>query len=136
MPAPMEDARKRLVALAVLVAVAVPLVIVAASGGGGDQQLNGDVRVERAPQLPELVVYVTSDANQPERAGGRRRVTVECLGPGGRLLASQRETWPFTDTDQGTLDPHTHLAVDPARIGEVERCRVKGAEPPLEAPVL
>ncbi len=131
-----EAARKRLVALAVLLAISVPLVIVAASGGGGEEQPSGEVRVERSTALPELIVYVTGDANQPERAGARRTVTVECLGRGDRPLASQEASWPFTDTDQGTLDPHTHVRVDPARIGEVERCRVRGTEPPLEAPVL
>jgi hypothetical protein len=129
-------ARTRLVALVVLLAVAVPLAIVAVAGSGGsDDEEDTGLRVERSVQLPELIVFLTPDVNKPGRTGGRRSVTVECLGPGGGVVASQDAAFPFTDTDRNTLDPHVHVAVDPARLGEVERCRVRPAEPPLEGPV-
>jgi hypothetical protein len=129
-------ARTRLVALVVLLAVAVPLTIVAVAGSGGGDEEEADLRVERSPDLPELLVYLTPEANTPERTGGRESVTVECLDTGGRVLSRQDEAWPLTDTDGQTLDPHAHVPVNPARIGEVERCRVRPANPPLEGPVL
>jgi hypothetical protein len=137
MPVPMEgSARTRLVALVVLVAIAVPLVIVAVAGGGGDDEHEpSGLRVERSTELPELIVYIEAGQNTPERSGGRTTVTVECVAADGRVVASRDEPWPFSDTDQGTLDPHTHMAVGPARIGEVESCRVKGTEPLLGGPV-
>jgi hypothetical protein len=137
MPNPMEGpARTRLVALVVLLAVAVPLTIVAAIGsGGGDDEEDAGLRVERSPELPELLVFLSPEVNTPERTGGRRSVTVECLDTGGGVIKRQPEAWPFTDTDQNTLDPHTHVRVNPARINDVERCRVRPADPPLEGPV-
>lgn len=137
MPDPMEGpARTRLVTLVVLLAVAVPLTIVALAGsGGGDDEEDAGLRVERSPAVPELLVFLNPDSNTPERTGGRRTVIVECLDTGGRVVARQDETWPFTDTDQDTIDPHAHVPVNPARIGDVERCRVRPANPPLEGPV-
>jgi hypothetical protein len=129
-------ARTRLVALVVLLAVAAPLTIVAVVGsGGGDDDEETGLRVERSPDLPELIVYVTPDANTPDRAGGRESVSVECLDTGGQVLSRQDEAWPLTDTDGGTLDPHAHVPVNPARINDVESCRVRPADPPLEGPV-
>lgn len=137
MPDPMEGpARTRLVALVVLLAVALPLMIVAVVGsGGGDDEEDAGLRVERSPDLPELLVYLRPDVNTPERTGGRRSVVVECLDGGGGVVTTQDEAWPFSDTDQNTLDPHAHVPVNPARINDVERCRVRPANPPLEGPV-
>jgi hypothetical protein len=138
MPHPMEGpARTRLVALVVLLAVAVPLTIVAAIGsGGGDDDKDAGLRVERALEVSELLVFLSPEVNKPERTGGRRSVTVECLDAGGGVISRKKdEPWPFTDTDQNTLDPHAHVRVNPARINEVERCRVRPADPPLEGPV-
>jgi hypothetical protein len=129
-------ARTRLVALVVLLAVAVPLTIVAVVGSGaGDEDEETGLRVERSPDLPELIVYVTPDANTPDRAGGRESVTVECLDSGGRVVSGRDAPWPLTETDAGTLDPHAHVRVNPARINDVELCRVRPADPPLEGPV-
>ena len=129
-------ARTRLVALVVLLAVLAPLAIVAAVGsGGGDDDEDAGLRVERSPDLPELLVFLNPDVNTPARTGGRRSVVVECLDGGGGVVATQDEAWPFSDTDQNTIDPHAHVPVNPARINEVERCRVRPADPPLEGPV-
>jgi hypothetical protein len=135
---PMEGpARTRLVALVVLLAVALPLTIVAVvgSGGGDDEEEAGSLRVERSPDLPELRVFLDPDANTPERAGGRPSVLVECLDEAGGVVARSDEPFPFTDTDENTLDPHVHMRVNPARINDVVRCRVRPADPPLEGPV-
>jgi hypothetical protein len=137
MPDPMEGpARTRLVALVVLLAVALPLTIVALVGsGGGDDEENPGLRVERSPDLPELLVFLTPELNTPDRTGGRRSVVVECLDTDGGVVTAQDETWPFSDTDQNTLDPHVHVPVSPARVNEITRCRVRPADPPLEGPV-
>ncbi len=134
---PMEGpARTRLVALVVLLAVAVPLMIVAVLGsGGGDDEEEASLRVERSPDLPELVVFLDPDANTPERAGGRPSVLVECLDEAGEVVARSDEPFPFTDTDENTRDPHVHMPVNPARINDVVRCRVRPADPPLAGPV-
>jgi hypothetical protein len=138
MPAPMEGpARTRLVALVVLLAVAIPLTIVAVIGsGGGDDDEESALRVERSPDLPELVVFLDPEANNADRAGGRATVVVECIAADGGVVARSDETFPFTDTDQNTRDPHVHMPVNPARIGEVVSCRVQPADPPLEGPVI
>ena len=131
------QARTRLVAVVMLVAVAVPLVVVGASGDGDDEDEPSALRVERSTQTSEVILYVDDEsANQSERASGRGRVTVECVDSEGTVIASQPESWPLTDTDSGTLAPHTHLPVNPARIGEVASCRIAGTDPLLEAPVL
>lgn len=130
--------RTRLIAVALLTAVAVPLVVVAALGGGGDEESSEPpaLRVERSAGRPELLLYVDDEAaNRPERAKGRRSVTVECLDAGGTVVIAQREPWPLSDTDGNTLAPHAHVAVDPAQIGEVAGCRVRGTEPLLAGPV-
>jgi hypothetical protein len=134
---PMEGpARTRLVALVVLLAVAIPLTIVAVLGsGGGDDEEESSLRVERSPDLPELRVFLDPDANTPERTGGRASVLVECLDEAGGVVARANEPFPFTDTDQNTIDPHVHMPVNPARINEVVRCRVRPANPPLQGPV-
>lgn len=135
---PMESpARTRLVALVVLLAVAVPLTIVAVAGsGGGDDEEEASLWVERSPDLPELRVFLDPEVNTRERTGGRPRVLVECLDEAGEVVARSDEPFPFTDTDQNTLDPHVHLSVNPARINDVVRCRVRPAQPPLEGSVI
>jgi hypothetical protein len=138
MAAPMEGpARTRLVALVVLLAVAIPLTIVAVVGsGGGDDEEESSLRVERSPNIPELRVFLDPDVNTPERTGGRASVLVECLDEAGGVVARSNEPFPFTDTDEETLDPHVHMPVNPARINDVVRCRVRPANPPLEGPVV
>jgi hypothetical protein len=134
---PMEGpARTRLVALVVLLALAVPLTIVAVAGSGGGDEEEAGLRVERSPAIPELIVYLDPDANTAKRAGGRPSVLLECLDEAGGVVARSDQPFPFTDTDEGTVDPHVHMRVNPARIGDVVRCRVRPADPPLEGPVV
>jgi hypothetical protein len=124
--------RKRLVALAAVVAVSAALVAVAVSSGGGDERPGG-LKVERAPGVPEIIVYVEDlDANRAETAGGASRVTVECADAEGQVVWSSREAWPFVETDEGAFNPHVHLRMEPAVIEVIERCRLKDTDPPLE----
>lgn len=125
--------------LAVLLVVAVPLVILALAGGGeeGDEPETASIKVERPPGFPEIVVYVEDpELNKAETAGGRERVTVECLNTAGAVIYSQAYPWPFTETDDGLLDPHEHLEVDPGQVDSVSMCRLKGTTPRLEGRLL
>lgn len=137
----MEGAsRTRLVALAVLLALSVPLVIVALAGGGGDgdSEQPAGLRVERTPGgMPEIIVYLEDRSlNEPSTAGGAATVVVECVDSGGVVVSSKPESWPFTDTDQGTLDPHAHVAMSQELVDRIARCRLKGTDPPLEGRLL
>ena len=126
-------ARTRLVALAVLLAISVPLVAIALAGGGsGDEDAEG-LRVERSTGLPEVVIYLEDpNVNEPDTNRGRTRVGIECVDSGGAVIFRGAERWPFSDTDGGVFDPHVHVSVDPALLDRIARCRLKGTDPPLE----
>jgi len=133
----MEGAsRTRLVALAVLLAVSIPLVVIAAAGGGsGGESAGSGLRIEPSPQgLPLLVIYLEdADVNQLETNHGRRTVMIECTDGGGDVIFTERKAWPFSDTDGGMYNPHVHLVVRPsAAIQRIVRCRLSGTDPPLE----
>ncbi len=124
--------RTRLVALAVVLTTSVLLVVVALSSGGDDREPGG-LRVERTPGVPEIVVYVEDlDANRPETADGAARIVLECVDGDGQVVWSSRESWAFTETDEGALDPHVHLRVEPSRVERIQRCRLNDTDPPLE----
>jgi hypothetical protein len=131
--------RTRLVALAVLLAVAAPLVIVALAGSGDESsERPAALRVERTPGgLPEITIYVEDRSlNEPATAGGAGTVVIECVDADGRVVSSRPQRWPFTDTDDGTLDPHAHIGMDPAALERIARCRLTGTDPPLEGRLL
>ncbi len=136
-----RPARTRLIAVLVLLAVSVPLVVVLAVSGCGDEDEGEEpkpaLRVERSLEFSEMLIYIDdASANRSERAAGRARVTIECVDSDGLVLASQEEPWPMTQTDGSTLAPHAHLPVNPARIGDVVSCRIKGTDPLLEGQAL
>jgi hypothetical protein len=136
----MTPSRTRLVALAVLLAIAAPLVIVALAGSGDEESAErpAALRVERTPGgLPEITIYVEDRSlNEPATAGGATTVVVECVDSNGRVVSTRPEPWPFTDTDKGTLDPHAHIGMDPADLARIARCRLTGTDPPLEGRLL
>ena len=127
-------ARTRLIALAVLLAISVPLGVIAAAGGGSDQGGRDGIRVEPSNRgLPEIVVYLEDPAvNRPATTDGANRVSVECTDQAGAVVFTSSERWPFRDTDGGVFDPHVHVPVDPSVLGSVARCRLKGTDPELE----
>ena len=135
-----QASRTRLVVLAVLLAVAAPLVIVAVAGSCDDESSErpAALRVERTPGgLAEITIYVEDRSlNEPATAGGASTVVVECVDADGRVVSSRPERWPFTDTDDGTLDPHAHIGMDSAALERVARCRLTGTDPPLEGRLL
>jgi hypothetical protein len=127
-------ARTRVVALAVLLALAVPLVVIAAAGSGDDAEPGG-LRVERAKGAPQVVIYLEDPAvNTPETNRGRSSVSIECVDGGGAVVFNGKERWPFSDTDGGRFDPHVHVFVRPDRLDTIESCRLRGTDPPLEGP--
>jgi hypothetical protein len=135
-----ERARAVLVAVVVLVVIGVPLALLL--GGGDDDptpkpkppRATG-LRVERGTSGSDLIIYVKPAVNVAARAGGRRQVLLECVDSDGDAVQAQDEAWPFADTDQGTLDPHAHMVLDPLSITAVERCLLEGTEPLLDGPV-
>jgi hypothetical protein len=132
--------RTRLVALAVLLAVAAPLVVLALadSGDEGSAERPAALRVERTPGgLSEITIYIEDRSlNKASTAGGDTSVVVECVDTEGRIVWKLPEAWPFTDTDDGTIDPHAHIGMDPAQIERIARCRITGTDPPLEGRLL
>jgi hypothetical protein len=131
----MEPAsRTRLIALAVLLAISVPLIVIAAAGGGSADSGPDGIRIEPSTRgLPEIVIYLEDpDVNKPATADGAKRVTVECTDRSGDVVFTGRERWPFRDTDGGVFDPHVHVFVDPRLLGSIARCKLKGTDPLLE----
>jgi hypothetical protein len=135
-----ERARAVLIAVVVLIVIGVPLAVLL--GGGGDEpkpklkpQRATGLRVERGTSGADLIIYVQPAVNVSARAGGRRQVVLECVDSDGDAVMAQDEAWPFADTDQGTLDPHAHMVLDPLSITAVERCLLEGTEPLLEGRV-
>ena len=125
--------RTRLVALAVLVAIMIPLLVVAIAGGGSRDDEPAGLRGERSKGTPEVVIYLEDPAvNQPATNDDRPRVGVECLDESGAVVFRGQERWPFSDTDGGVFDPHVHVSIDPAALDRIRRCRLKDTDPPLE----
>jgi len=126
--------RTRLIALAVLLAISVPLIVVAATGSRSDEEGRDGIRVEPSNRgRPEIVIYLEDpDVNRPATTDGATRVTVECTAKAGVEVFTSVERWPFRDTDGGIFDPHVHVPVDPSLLGSVARCRLKGTDPELE----
>jgi hypothetical protein len=127
-----QSSRTRLVALAVLLAISVPLVLIAVAGGGSGDDEEG-LRVEQTPGVQEVVIYLVDPAlNTPDTNRGRARVRVECVDGRGEVVFRGEEAWPFSDTDGGEFDPHVHVSMEPDAVTAAERCRLKDTDPPLE----
>ena len=128
----MQGTRGRLIVAGVLAAIVAFIVVIAvlASGGSSD----GGLRVELGGTT-DLVVYVKEEDNEPGTADGRRVVTLECVDRRGGVLVRGHHPWPFTDTDQGTLDPHVRQVVRPERAGQLDKCRLRETRGPLEGQV-
>ena len=137
--APGGEARRKWLALAVLLALAVPLVVVAVvtSGGGGAPE--GGLRIERGAAqeaVGSLTIYVEDPArNVRDTANGKANVRLECLDANDKVVRSSTHPWPFSDTDDGTLDPHVHERLPQAQAEDIAGCRLAGTDGPLEGRV-
>lgn len=135
--APGGEARRKLVALTALVAIAVALGGIALATGGDD---SGGLRIETgavAGAAPtDITVFVEDpDVNVPETAKGRATVELECFDSRDRRVMRSRIRWPLTDTDEGAFDPHVHQGVAEGQPERIARCRLTGTEGPLEGRV-
>jgi hypothetical protein len=106
------------------------LIAVLATGGSAD----GGLRAEVASPT-DLLIYVKEEDNVPGIADGKRAVTVECVDRKGATVVRGHHAWPFSDTDNGTVDPHVHQVVPADRSGDLRRCRLVGTRGPLEGQV-
>jgi hypothetical protein len=120
---------------AVLILVAV---LVAGCGGGNDPPAAPEppaspgLRIDRGA-AGDLTVYVDPAENVRSRAGGRSQVQLRCLDLDGGLVIAQDEGWPFAETDGGLFEPHAHVGVDPIGASSIDRCKLAGTKPLLEA---
>jgi hypothetical protein len=100
-----RPSRTRLVALAVLLAVAAPLVVVALVGSGDDEadERPAGLRVERTPGgLPEITIYLEDRSlNKRSTTGGAAKVVLECVDAGGRIVWNARSADPSRTPTRG-----------------------------------
>jgi hypothetical protein len=131
---PMQDAsRTPLVALAVLAALAVPVVVLLVTREGEavpDRPAPG-LRLEGAPG--EITVYLEDPKlNKAATAAGARQVTLRCVDRDDSLVFSALQAWPFLETDGGAVKPHVHVGMPAETLDLVARCSLEGTEPLLE----
>jgi hypothetical protein len=124
-----EGSRGRLALGIALIALLSLVALVLALNGGGAND-DDAIRAERflGPGPTELLVYVDPDANEPETADGARRVELECVDRRGRVVVKGAHEWPFTDTDGGIYDPHSHQPALPAELRAATSCRLRGTD--------
>ncbi len=123
------------VALAVVLAVAVPVVVLLAGSSGGHVPVARKLRLERIPSgfARGIVVYVDDPRiNRPATLDGARRASITCVDAKGSVLARVREPWPFTGTDEGLLPPHVHVGASKTELARVRRCWLEDTNPRLE----
>ena len=123
-------------AAAVLALMVIPLVVWSASSGSESSD-NADLTVEWDPSKPGdplLTVTLAERLNKRETARNGRDVKLECVDAGGKVVASTTQPLPFVDDEQG-YGAHAHQLVPAAQINSVEKCRLRGARVPLEAPL-
>ena len=118
--------RVRLVALAVLLGVGAVLAVGRSWLEVRTEATARDCASSASPTADglELIVYVAEADNQPDVAGGRSSVRVECADAGGQVLFRGGHRWPFTDTDNGTTDPHIHQRIPASAADAVARYRL------------
>ena len=133
----MEAARQRIVAVAVILVLSVPLVVLAASSGGDP---SGDgrnaLRVELAATPPpngEVVIYIKDESdNTPEGAEGRTAVRLECVDRRDEIVVSRSYPWPMQRDPSEPLGPHIHQPLPKGGLRQVVSCRLAGTQGPLE----
>jgi hypothetical protein len=123
-------------AAALLAIMVIPLAIWSASSGSGPDG-NPDLTVEWDPAKPGdplLTVTIAERLNNRKTAKNGRDVKLECLDGDGKVVAATTQPLPFPDDEQG-YGAHAHQLVPADQIDSVEKCRLRGARVPLEAPL-
>ncbi len=122
-------------ALAVLLAIAVPLAVILAGSSGGHVPVARKLRLERIPSgfARGVVIYVDDPRiNRPATLDGSRRTDITCVDAGGAVLARAHEPWPFTSTDEGLFAPHVHIRASAKKLARIRRCWLENTDPRLE----
>ncbi len=123
-------------AAAVLAIMVIPLVVWSASSDSGSPR-NSDLVVEWDPSKggdPLLTVTIAKRLNNRHTAKNGRDVQLECLDGSGNVVAQTTQPLPFPDDEPG-YGAHAHQLVPADQIDSVEKCRLRGARVPLEAPL-
>lgn len=112
--------------LLVLLAGASGLIVLLQGSGGGDPILQLQ-RATAVNGLPELLVTITDETNDPDAAGGRETVEFECRDEGGELVIQARHGWPL-EKDGEPPAPHIHQPATEQELAQIRTCRVIGTE--------
>ena len=89
--------------------------------------------MESSPQTgQELIVSVPDEVNDPETAGGRPEVRLECFDRRRQRIIREAHPWPFVKDGVGDDLPHAHQRGVPQLLSRVTRCRLLGTDPALE----
>lgn len=130
-----SDATRLGIALAIAVAIIVPIVLL--SGGGGEDRANLLIQRNSSAAGEELVVSIEDPGvNTAATTGGQQRVRIECLDAQGQVVAFGEHPWPFEDDGGvGAGLPHVHQPARPQAAAATRTCRIPGTDPRLEGEV-
>lgn len=96
----------------------------------GSDDVDATLQLQRATAvngLPELLVTIADETNDPDTAGGRATVGFECRDAGGELVIQARHGWPL-ENDGDPPAPHIHQPATERELARIAMCRVVGTE--------
>jgi hypothetical protein len=96
----------------------------------GSDEADTTLQLQRATAvngLPELLVTIADETNDPEIAGGREIVGFECRDGRGERVIQARHAWPL-ENDGDPPAPHIHQPVTERELARIRTCRVIGTE--------
>lgn len=94
----------------------------------GEEDGPATLQLQRATAvngLPELLVTISDETNDPDGAGGRETVGFECRDPQGELVIQARHGWPL-EKDGDPPAPHIHQPATDPELARIRTCRVIG----------
>ena len=131
------DGRRKLVTLAVLVALLAVVSTVIALSSGEEEGNSRSIKAELAP-LPdggqELLITVSDDLNVPTTTKGAPLVDILCRNESGEVVLQAKEKWPLARDGDPPL-PHAHLTGTPEELRSLAACKIDGTSPALEGRV-
>lgn len=114
-----------LVLLALLVAGS-GLIVLLQGGDDGPATLQLQ-RATAVTGVPELLVTIADETNDPDAAGGRETVDFECRDARGEQVIQARHAWPL-EKDGDPPAPHIHQPATEQELARVRTCRVIGTD--------